>query len=77
MHLSTSFRDSDDHHIRHPHLWDDDYPTDNDWASLIESIIETAYENRINERFKICRANGLTLRQALVASLPVVQMVDR
>ena len=30
-----------------------------------------------NERFQLCLANGLTTRQALVASLPVVQMVDR
>ena len=30
-----------------------------------------------NERFHLCLANGLTKRQALVASLPVVWMVDR
>jgi hypothetical protein len=28
-----------------------------------------------NEHFQLCLANGLTTRQALVASLPVVQMV--
>jgi hypothetical protein len=30
-----------------------------------------------NERFQLCLANGLTTRQALVAKLPVAQMVDR